>query len=131
MNMKILKTILIICFLTTIVFAKPVADFTFNPISGTAPITVNFDASSSIDAEFYSWEIGGIAKAAGPVFTFDFGPGEHEVTLITKDINAREEVIKTYLTGVYAGNIKKGDTLTVLNSRLIKPYYVWIEFVKE
>ena len=30
-----------------------------------------------------------------------------------------------------AGTIKKGDVLEVLNVKLIKPYYVWIEFVKE
>ena len=107
--MKIFKILLIICFLTTIVFAKPIADFTFNPISGDAPITVDFDARNSIDAEFYSWEIDGVAKAAGPILTFDFGPGEHEVTLVVIDTDDQTDEITKILffdAGEYNTNLE-------------------------
>ena len=47
----------------------PVANFTFSPTSGSAPLTVNFDASSSYDPDgtivSYSWNFGDGATGSG------------------------------------------------------------------
>jgi len=69
----------------------PVAAITANPISGTAPLEVSFDGSSSTDPEnevlSYEWDFGtGFSSIAqSPTHTYN-NPGEYTVRLIVTDI---------------------------------------------
>ena len=70
----------------------PAADFTFTPGSGTAPITIEFDATASNDPDgsitSYSWTLGQIPERTqtGKMTTYTFEqPGEFTVTLTVTD----------------------------------------------
>lgn len=61
----------------------PVAAFTLTPISGQAPLTVNFDASPSINAASFSWKLGdGTDLGSEKIFSHNFvAQGKYDVTL--------------------------------------------------
>lgn len=61
----------------------PVADFTATPVSGQAPLTVNFDASASINAASFSWKLGdGTDLGSEKVFSHEFvTQGKYDITL--------------------------------------------------
>jgi PKD repeat protein len=69
----------------------PVASFTANPSSGTAPLTVQFDGSASTDADgsiaSYSWNFGDGSAAGAGVTTGHLYPsaGTYTVTLRVSD----------------------------------------------
>lgn len=69
----------------------PVAAFTADPLSGTAPLTVNFDASTSSDADgsvvTYNWNYGpSTGTDDDPVSSFTYTqPGTYLVTLTVVD----------------------------------------------
>ena len=70
--------------------ALPVAAFSASTLSGTAPLTVNFDGSASSDADGvitkYSWSNGDDTGAAGATMTYTFTrPGIYPVTLAVRD----------------------------------------------
>lgn len=68
----------------------PTAAFTAAPLSGNAPLTVNFDASSSSDPDdgivSYSWQFGddGSGSGVSPAHTFTT-TGNYNVTLTVTD----------------------------------------------
>lgn len=76
----------------------PVAAFSLDPATGTAPLTVTFDASASLDPEggplSYSWDFGdgtGQPNAGAIVqHTYNDLVGEIEVTLRVRDASAQE-----------------------------------------
>jgi len=93
---KFLKILAVFLFLVSFVLAKPVADFTFNPVSGDAPLRIYFDASNSIDAVDYIWSIDGIEQHSDEHFQIVFSePGEHIVNLTVTDADGvNDSVIK-------------------------------------
>lgn len=76
--------------LMTGVNSVPVAAFTYSPSSGTAPLAVTFDASSSYDSDgavtSYQWQFGSGDGTTGKTVqhTFD-SAGYYTVTLVVTD----------------------------------------------
>ncbi|MCX6566534.1 MAG: PKD domain-containing protein [Candidatus Aminicenantes bacterium] len=69
---------------------NPVAGFSFLPPTGSAPLTVNFDASASYDPDGtiarYSWIFGDGNTALGKAVTHEFAtPGTYTITLTVTD----------------------------------------------
>lgn len=69
----------------------PGADFVADPVSGTSPLTVNFDGSASADVDgtiaSYAWNFGNGQNATGvtpPAATYTF-PGTYVATLTVTD----------------------------------------------
>lgn len=82
----------------------PTASFTADPVSGLAPLTVTFDASSSSDPngviERYEWDFGDGNSASGVATQHTFARGSHTVTLtVTDDDGATDSVQRTIQVG--------------------------------
>ena len=67
----------------------PILDFSFNPPSGCAPLTVNFtNLSQFADPNSYQWQFGtnqGTSQAINPTYTYN-EPGIYSVTLSATNI---------------------------------------------
>lgn len=68
----------------------PVADFTFSPTTGTAPLKVNFDASTSRDPDGqivrYDWNFGDGSTATGKIVSHTFNiAGNYNIRLTVTD----------------------------------------------
>ena len=109
--MNFLKTFLIIFFLASFVFAKPVADFTFNPVSGDAPLKVYFDASSSIDAVRYVWNVDGVDFLSNEYLETIFQAGEHVVNLTVIDDEGETDSVSKSFTLTDNGKVYTGLTV--------------------
>jgi PKD repeat protein len=76
----------------------PNAAFTANPISGTAPLDVSFDASSSsaVGATItsYAWSFGG----SGAIITHTFAAGTYTVVLTVTDSRGQTDIATTTIT---------------------------------
>jgi PKD repeat protein len=70
----------------------PIANFTATPTTGTAPLTINLDATESSDPDGkiveYQWNSsdGQTASGRDATMTFDL-PGSYEISLVVKDNN--------------------------------------------
>ena len=66
----------------------PVANFTENATSGMAPLTVKFDASTSQNADSYSWDFGDGSTGTGQIVEHTFADaGEFKVNLTVANDN--------------------------------------------
>ncbi len=78
----------------------PVAAFSANPTSGTAPLLVSFDANASSDADgdnlTYSWDFGDGSTATGvsPSYTYNT-TGSYTATLTVSDGQASDQTSTT------------------------------------
>ncbi len=83
--------------LTVTVCAKPTADFTFRVlVSNGNGMTVEFDASASVDAASYQWTWGdGNAGTGGPVRTYTYGVAQlgYSVRLIVNSACGTSDTI--------------------------------------
>jgi len=116
----------------TVVNAPPEALFSANPMSGTAPLSVSFDASASSDSDGtianYSWDFddGNGASGATPSNTF-VNAGTYVVTLtVTDDDNATDTDTKTItvsdpvadnvapvITNIASQSAEEGETINI------------------
>jgi|GEM_PF-4269128 len=103
--MKFWKSFLIVLFLASFVFSKPVADFSFNPFSGDAPLKVYFDASNSIDAVRYVWSIDGVDMFSNQYLETTFQAGKHVVVLNVTDENGETDSVSKSFTLTDNGKI--------------------------
>jgi len=83
----------------------PVVDFTYDPASGCAPLTVNFtNLSQYADPSTYQWEFGanqGRSNAVNPTYTY-FEPGVYTVTLSASNITGQTaQEVKQLIIEVY------------------------------
>ncbi|MGB1252385.1 MAG: PKD domain-containing protein [Candidatus Promineifilaceae bacterium] len=81
----------------------PVANLSANPTSGTAPLTVSFDASGSSDADgsivSYAWEFGNGSTASGATVSHTYvNAGVYDVTLTVTDDSGRSDTASTTIT---------------------------------
>ncbi len=74
----------------------PVADFAANPVSGTAPFTVNFNNLSTNPPASYLWDFGdnSTSTVANPSHTYSF-PGTYTVKLTAANIAGNNTKIRT------------------------------------
>ena len=83
--------------LTVTVCAKPTADFTFRVlVSNGNGMTVEFDASSSVDAASYQWTWGdGNAGTGGPIRNYTYGVAQlgYSVRLIVNSACGTSDTI--------------------------------------
>lgn len=95
----------------------PVARATANPTSGAAPLTVNFDGTTSSDADgvalTYEWDLDGDgayddSTAAKPTFTYQ--DGSHQVGLRVSDGRGASDTLDEPLT-ISAGNTPPDATI--------------------
>jgi len=83
----------------------PTASFTATPTSGTAPLTVNFDASASTDSDgsiaSYSWNFGDGGSGSGVTTSHTYtSDGTYTVTLtVTDDDGASDTATQTITVG--------------------------------
>jgi len=69
----------------------PIVDFTYDPASGCAPLTVNFtNLSQFADAGTYEWDFGDqiTSKAINPTHTY-YQPGKYSVSLSASNITGQ------------------------------------------
>ncbi len=80
--------------------APPVADFSANPTSGTAPLSVQFTDASSGTPTSWSWNFGdgGTSTAQNPSHTYS-NAGTYTVTLTATNAYGNDQEVKTdYIT---------------------------------
>jgi PKD repeat protein len=100
---------------------------TVEPEQGRAPLTVNFDASQSVDPDgsiiSYEWDFNGdeITDEEGQIVEYTFEEaGEYEVKLYLVDSNG-ESVEATETVNVLSEDIIKGVILNVPNDEILTP----------
>ena len=85
----------------TILAIPPIVDFSYDPPSGCAPLTVNFtNLSQFAEPDKYQWEFGqgqATSKAINPTYTY-FEPGKYTVSLSASNatgtvVNETKEMI--------------------------------------
>ncbi len=94
----------------------PVAEFTFTPSTGEAPLTVDFDASVSHDPDgtitSYSWDFGDGGTGSGETISYTFNtPGTYSLSMVVTDNDGATDV--TYNTIVVQGSNPGGETTTI------------------
>ena len=84
----------------------PIAIFTADPMSGTTPLDVDFDASGSSDADgtiaTYHWDFGDgetASKTVGTVFSHEFTVQSHSVVYrvvltVTDNLGAEDQAVE-------------------------------------
>ncbi len=81
--------------------APPVADFSGDPTSGTAPLTVDFTDLSTNNPTSWSWDFGdgtGTSTAQNPSYTYT-SAGSYTVTLTATNAYGSDQEVKTnYIT---------------------------------
>jgi len=102
--------------------SSPVASFSVFPNSGSAPLVVSFDASSSSDTSgiivAYQWEFGDGTTGSGKVKTHTYElPGEYTARLtVTDDDGAKDLTIQTIqvdqaaITASFVANPTSGES---------------------
>jgi PKD repeat protein len=82
----------------------PVANFTGSPLSGDAPLTVDFTDTSTGSPTSWSWDFGdgvGTSTAQNPSYTYD-DPGTYTVTLTATNAYGSDDEVKTDYVNVTA-----------------------------
>ena len=99
---------------------RPIARFTYNPSSGTSPLPVSFNASTSTDYEntvlSYNWDFGDGSTGSGVNVShvFDNGstnPQKYKITLTVTDEGG--------LTGTTSAFVSLNNTVPIINSTSI------------
>jgi len=121
--------VLILCLVTacSLFNSPPVASFSVFPNSGSAPLAVSFDASSSSDTTgiivAYQWEFGDETTGAGKVKTHTYKlPGQYTARLtVTDDDGAKDltiqiiQVDQAAITASFVANPTSGESPLSVN----------------
>ena len=81
-------------------FAQPVADFSASPLTGCAPLRVQFTDLSTGNPTSWKWDLGNgtISSSQNPSVTY-FASGQYSVTLIAINSGGSDTIIKNqYIT---------------------------------
>ncbi len=84
-----------VCLYTSNVFAQPVADFSATPVSGCAPLLVNFTDLSAGSPTSWKWDLGNgtISVFQNPSVTY-FATGKYKVILIVTNASGSDTLVK-------------------------------------
>lgn len=76
----------------------PVAAFSATPVSGCAPLTVNFTDQSSNSPKFWNWDFGNgsLSNLQNPTIVYST-PGTYTVTLVVRNSDGTDGITKTDL----------------------------------
>ena len=97
----------------------PVAQFVASPTSGAAPLTVDFDATSSSDADgaviSFAWDFGDGGRASGSTANHTYnGAGTYSVLLtVTDDDGAKDTTTRTIQVSAAAAPAPAGNSAPV------------------
>ena len=83
--------------------AQPVANFSANPLSGCAPLVVNFTDLSTGNPTQWRWDLGNgtISVLKNPSVTY-FNPGQYTVKLVVQNASGRDSLIKSQYITIFA-----------------------------
>src|SRR5688572_15661128 len=83
--------------------AQLAADFSATPLSGCAPLLVNFTDLSTGNPTNWKWDLGNgtISYLKNPAVTY-FAPGQYNVRLVVTNAAGSAEIVKNQLITVYA-----------------------------
>lgn len=83
-------------------FAQPVASFTASPLSGCAPLVVNFTDNSTGGATAWNWNLGNGTQSSlqNPSTTY-INPGTYSITLTVSNATGTNTIVKTAYITVY------------------------------
>jgi PKD repeat protein len=97
----------------------PVASFTASPTSGTAPLPVQFNDTSTGGATSWTWDFGGAgtSSAQSPAFTFN-QPGTYQVQL-TASNGAGSSTATLAITVTEAGSPPEPTTLAIAKDTFV------------
>jgi gliding motility-associated-like protein len=96
--------IIAICFAPNQVSqAQLVANFTGTPVSGCAPLVVQFNDQSTGNPTQWRWDLGNgtISFLQNPAVTY-FNPGQYNVKLVVRNANGADSVVKNQYISVFA-----------------------------
>lgn len=124
----------------TILAIPPIVDFSYDPASGCAPLTVNFtNLSQFAEPDKYQWEFGqgqATSKAINPTYTY-FEPGKYTVSLSASNATGtvvnetKEMIIEVFPRPSAQFDIKPkllyipGGILYTKNQSLQATHYEW------
>lgn len=124
----------------TILAIPPIVDFSYDPASGCAPLTVNFtNLSQFAEPDKYQWEFGqgqATSKAINPAYTY-FEPGKYTVSLSASNATGtvvnetKEMIIEVFPRPSAQFDIKPklvyipGGILYTKNQSLQATHYEW------
>ncbi len=93
-------------FLSAVVYAQPVANFSCSNVSGCAPILVNFNDQSAGNPTQWKWDLGNgtVSYLQNPSVTY-FNPGTYTVKLVIKSGTAEDSVVKINYITVYGAPV--------------------------
>ncbi|MEO7120130.1 MAG: PKD domain-containing protein, partial [Ginsengibacter sp.] len=91
------------------------ADFAATPVTGCAPLIVNFSDFSSGNPSYWKWDLGDGTTSflQNPSATY-FDPGQYNIKLIIKNSQGLDSIIKSRFINVYASPVV--DFSTTLQS---------------
>lgn len=100
-HLRFLLTIAAIA-LTKLIYAQPVANFFGNPISGCAPLVVQFTDQSTGSPTSWSWNLGNATSSnlQNPAATY-FTPGTYTVSLTVSNAQGSNSITKVQYITVY------------------------------
>ena len=83
--------------------AQPVANFSASPISGCAPLVVNFTDLSTGNPTQWRWDLGNgtISFLKNPSVTY-FNPGQYTVKLVVQNASGKDSLIKSQYITIFA-----------------------------
>ncbi|MEJ7625276.1 MAG: PKD domain-containing protein [Ferruginibacter sp.] len=83
--------------------AQPVANFSATPLSGCAPLVVNFTDQSTGNPTQWRWDLGNgtISFLQNPSVTY-FNPGQYSIKLVAQNASGADSIIKTQYITIFA-----------------------------
>lgn len=93
----------VLALLSLFLQAQPVANFSANPVSGCAPLVVNFSDLSNGNPTQWKWDLGNgtISFLKNPSVTY-FNPGQYTVKLVVQNANGKDSLIKSQYITIFA-----------------------------
>lgn len=84
------------------VFAQPKANFSATPLSGCAPLVINFTDQSTGNPTTWKWDLGnGVVSSQQNPSTTYFTPGVYTIKLVVVNASGKDSLIKTNYINIF------------------------------